>query len=329
MATIPFNPMLPGNWLMRSVNDMPLEPVDRNPYAPQMPPEMSRYWQAAQLTGGNNSLEDDASIRRQYLLNIQRAAQRQAAQRAGYDAVQAGLAMQAQQAQQFNPNGVNNGIAFRQDPRTGQVSPVGFAGAVSGVAPGIPEAGFTGGERNAFQRELMKRVAAMPTGPSRANPMAGVVDAGIGGATSAPVATAPTPAEMMYVTGPLAPWRQALDRTVNVPQGTMPVPPELAKTLTSSELKKQQETIDKGLAERAKLPALEKAVPDLLAALSTELGVAVNEDVLLNDILREPANEFEKSIPLKYTKAGQYAARLGVDPKLLIRWAQDRKKAKT
>lgn len=329
----------------------------QRPVTPQMPPNLGRYMQLATLTNGNNSLEDEESLRRQYLLQIQQQAQRENALRSGREAVEAGKIMQAQQAaDQQKLNGVVNGVAFRN----GQ--PVGFAGNVQGATnltyptSGDPILGqFThrqGGlmgrfaddaSQQAFNKQLWTHVGNI--GREQQGPRNDI--AGPPRPTTANVAAAPTsfdsiptpagvPAEfraamLPYITGPLSPVRQAIEAQA-APQQRPAIPNR--GDLSVAEVRDQEANITRGLAARDQLKTFQAKLPELLGLLSEEEGLVIDEDVLASDILKtagplkEKPSSFDKSIPVSRTRAGQIAERLGLDPKVVVRWAQDRKKAK-
>lgn len=193
----------PPAWMSQALG-LPTR-ANRVPFAPAYPPEevmveeevlppgYGRMMAAARLTNGNNSIANPASIARQYQIQFEDQARRANAMSMGRMAVEALKQRQWQQGLRtamdgeappagyvapFNPNGVNNGVAYRNG------RPVGFAGAVPGVAA-IPEAGFRPNEQAAFQKALWKSVAAPVP------PRAIVVEEPVIGA---PVASVPVPA---------------------------------------------------------------------------------------------------------------------------------------
>lgn len=332
MASYPFfsNPGLGGlaSYAARTMLDQRTN-ADRPPV--EQPSWMNRagapQFLNAFLMGGNNAPEVSSGSR--YLdLAMQNEAQRQFRNQAAYNAVQEGIRMQAQRAaEEQRMNGVVDGVAFRN----GQ--PVGFAGGVPGAQnltygrnspdpQGFKEGGLMGrfapGGDEAFRQELWKRVAAMP-GPQQ-TPTAGVAGATLAGATEAASVAASTPnispEQMMYVTGPLAPWRQAVDRSV-----TQAAAAPLLEGATITERQQSKANTEAGVSARKQLEVFEKALPEVLPEIAAQAGVAVDEAVLAETILAEDKmiNELKRYTPM-------LAQKLGVDPKILLRWAQDRRK---
>jgi len=309
-------------------------------------PQADRFMAAANLTGGNNSLENPAAIQRSYLLELQREAQRQAALGRGRTAVDAlkarqwmdgtrttadGEAAPAGYVAPFNPNGVSNGVAYRNG------APVGFAGSVPGVAA-IPEGGFNPVERTAFNRSLLdaasaSRPVAMPQSVAVAPPVS-VTEEVIAPATPAAMQSI-SPAAYSFALGPNNPFRMAMN------QGVMPAAPVVASApairprasrATIEEIQSERANLERGTAARQQLTQFEQQLPEVLATLGAETGVALDEDVLANQILSDDdqVKGKKKSTPGSYGNLTLYktAERLGIEPKVLVRWANDRKKKK-
>lgn len=223
------------------------------------------------------------------------------------------------QQRPFDPNGVRNGIAFR-DGR-----PVGATGRIDVGTGAIPEAGFRDSEREDFRRQLMARLEDSLQPPPR--PRATMVEGQM------PVMELSSP-ETPFPTGrPSISDYIPTDNPVEAARATMT--PERRSGMTINEISGDVANTAKGLEARNSLVKFEEKLPDLLAVLSAEAGIDVDEDALVEEILRAwtPGRKNEKDLKsmnqfaLKQT-AG-LAERLGFDPKILLRWAQDRKKAKT
>jgi hypothetical protein len=294
-----------------------------------------------QLTGGQNMVPDEAAARRQTALALQDEVRRQAQWQSAYDAVQAGKAMQAQQAaEQQRLNGVNNGVAYRN----GQ--PVGFAGAVPGVRPGIPQGGFNPAEQQAFNRQLMAMVNPMPA----ATPQQMVANA------PAPVA-APMPGAAFQRSEAFMPRTtqglpddtpESASRAARTARGltfgglsrpetgggmplTRPVVPD-RQNLNIAQAANQEANITRGLAARDQIKTLEKSLPSLLPQIAELVGAAVDEDALANQILAEEEwNKTQEGQPpyISELPVINFFLPLGIDPKVALRWAQDRKKARS
>lgn len=306
---------------------------------------------AALMGGGNNALNPEA-IRRAGLLQVQRDAQLAIGSRNGREAVEqlkrkqwmegtrsladeeAGAVAPAYagSAIPFNPNGVNNGIAYRN----GQ--PVGFSGAVPGVAS-IPETGFNPAEQQAFRKTLWDRVAQSVQTPQKAvlvgnpNPAIaataeyaptrfGTTIQGLPDDTPGAAARSARMARGM----PYNPLRAAMDSPQPpieqfVPQGG---------NVTQRALDRQN--TQAGLAAREQVKLIDKALPEILPQIAQEAGIAVDEDALASQILAEAEwlNGKREGKPPFINELGvnAYFEGRGIDPKVLVRWAQDRKKKK-
>lgn len=309
--------------------------------APAMTPEADRIFAAAMLTGGNNSIEDPASVRRQYLLALQRDVQRERGIIEGQRMIQQ---EQLRRQAEARSNGVVDGIAYRN----GQ--PVGFRGEVAGIESGVRPGGFNPQEQQLFNRQLMAMVnppAVQPMGL----PMP--VDASIRGAlagaplpVSVPVTAAGLPDDTPEAASrfarerrgmPFQPIqrdavRQALMGETGGagPSGRPQVPGR--QGLSIAQAVDQEANITRGLEARQQIKTLESSLASVLPQIAEMVGTQVDADALANQILAEEEWSRTQQGPSPYISelpVVNFFLPLGIDPKIALRWAQDRKKARS
>jgi hypothetical protein len=304
------------------------------------------------LTGGNNVINSEADIRRQTLLALQRDAQRNAAMEQGRWAVEQLKGQQAAEAYRAandRNNGVVDGVAYRN----GQ--PVGYVGTVPGMAPGIPAGGFNPAERQRFNQQLM--ALATQQGPQMTVPMqspqSALATGALAGAT-APTQVGQVPEIVVANAAPVAPaiprsMQGIWDRLPQTPQGLPDDRPGTVARVsresrgilpqggTIAERQQSQANTERGKAAREDLGKFEAQLPTILSEVSAEQGLAVDEDILADTLLAEAAAAEQQglgkgtltpSMPKGPGIGLTLAQRLKLDPKALVRWAQDYKKGK-